>query len=84
MNEKPDHSVWATLGILALPVLCCGLPALLTAGVLAGVGGWLTAYGFWVGGIAVLLVAALVGGRWWLRRRRCELLDAHVAEAARR
>ncbi|MHB8718602.1 MAG: hypothetical protein ACYDAC_06890 [Candidatus Dormibacteria bacterium] len=61
----------AFLGFLALPVLCCGLPALLAAGTLAGVGGWLTADGSRVAAVGVLLAATVIGGRWWLQRRRC-------------
>ena len=61
----------ATLGLLALPVLCCGLPALLAAGGLAVIGGWLGAHGLWLAGGGILAVAAAAGGQWWVDRRRC-------------
>lgn len=83
MNER-DHSAWGVLGLLALPVICCGLPALAAAGVLAGLGGLLGAYGFGLAGAVVLLVAAVFAGRWWMRRRQCELPEAPHDETARR
>jgi hypothetical protein len=57
------------LGIVALPVLCCGLTALLAAGGLAVIGAWLGAHGLWVAGGATLAVAAAACGRWWVLRR---------------
>jgi mercuric ion transport protein len=49
-------------------LLCCLIPPLLAAGVLAGAG-WAAA-GSWLPGITVIL-AALTGATWWwtLRRR---------------
>jgi mercuric ion transport protein len=43
--------------MVLLPVLCCAIPALIAAGVLGAVGGWLR--NPWVIGIAVIFV---VGG----------------------
>jgi hypothetical protein len=62
---------FAALGLLALPVLCCGLPALLAAGGLAVIGGWLGTHGFWIGGAAAAVAAATLVTRWRAARRRC-------------
>jgi hypothetical protein len=35
------RTVFATIGLLLLPMLCCGLPALIVAGALGTVGSWL-------------------------------------------
>lgn len=69
MSGNPDddgkRTGLATGALLLLPVLCCGLPLMITAGVLGTVG---TALGNpWVIGLAVVLLAGLVTMR--LRRR---------------
>jgi hypothetical protein len=70
-DGRSDRWSLAALGILPLAVLCCGLPGLLAAGGLAAIGGWMGAQGFWLGGAILVAVAAGVGGRWWMTRRRC-------------
>lgn len=77
-DERPDggrSDRWslAALAILPLMVLCCGLPALLAAGGLAVIGGWMGAHGLWLGGAILIAIAAGIGGRWWMTRRRCAL-----------
>ena len=75
MNEMKDERggwSWAFLGVPVLAVVCCGLPALLAAGLLAAAAGWLAAYGLWLGGGASLLVAVVIGWRWRMRRRQCQ------------
>ena len=72
MNDRRNARLGlGALGILALPVLCCGVPALLAAGGLAVIGGWLGAHGLWFAGGAILAVAAAACARWWVLRRRC-------------
>lgn len=73
MNGNDRRSALATLGVLTLSVLCCGLPALAAAGGLAAVGGWLAAHGSWLAAGALLAVAAGLTGRWWVGRRRRRL-----------
>ena len=73
MSEKRKGSSWLILGAVLLPLLCCGLPVLLAAGTLTAVGGGLAAHGFGVAGGALLVLAALLAGRWWIRRRRCDV-----------
>ena len=83
MNDKKGSSSWAVLGVLALPVLCCGLPALIAAGILAGVGGWLAAYGFWLGGVVALLAAVVIFGRRVRRRDQCDIPESHADQLSR-
>lgn len=66
--DPTRHSMRDSLGIAAiagLAVLCCAGPALLTAGVLGGLGAWLL--NPWLTGAAALLVLGVVG--WRLRHR---------------
>lgn len=73
---RPDHahrSMLATIGLVALPLLCCGLPALATAGALAGAGGWLVANGSWLGGGLVAAAAITLLSRRRFRQGRCEV-----------
>jgi len=83
-DGKDDGWSFASLGLLALPVLCCGLPALLAAGGLAVVGGWLGAHGLWIGGAAAAVAAAAVGVRWRTTRRRCAVSPPSPTVAERR
>jgi hypothetical protein len=83
-GERSDRWSLAALGILPLAVLCCGLPALLAAGGLAAIGGWMGAHGLWLGGAILVAVAAGVGGRWWMTRRRCTLSSPASRAAERR
>lgn len=84
MDKKSDRSAFGIVGLLALPVLCCGLPALVAAGGLAAGGGWLTSHGSWLGGGIVLALAASFGIRWWTTRRRCALTPPTSAAIERR
>ena len=85
MDEKrSDRWGLAALGLLALPLLCCGLPVLLAAGGLAVIGGWLGAHGLWLAGGAILALAAAACGRWWVLRRRCAVPSPQPTVAARR
>ncbi|GEO96426.1 hypothetical protein [Kocuria turfanensis] len=56
-------------GFVILHVLCCGLPLLIAAGVLSGVGGVGLAAGnvWWAAGAGLLAVGLVV---WFIRRRR--------------
>lgn len=54
----------ATIGLILVPVLCCGLPVLIAAGALAGVGSVLG--NPWLIGAAVALLAGVVA--WRIRR----------------
>lgn len=74
-SDRRDHrSAWALVGLIAAPLLCCGLPVLAAAGTLAVLGGRLAANGLWLGGGVILAVAAAaVGLRWWTTRPRCEM-----------
>ncbi|HEX5116333.1 MAG TPA: hypothetical protein VFW65_14155 [Pseudonocardiaceae bacterium] len=69
MSTEPDHdgrrTALATGALLLLPALCCGLPLLITAGMLGTIGA--VVGNPWVIGIAVVLVVSLVTIR--LRRR---------------
>ncbi|MDN5932013.1 hypothetical protein [Pseudonocardia sp.] len=69
--DPTDHSLRDSLGIAAiagLAVLCCAGPALLTVGVLGGLGAWLI--NPWLIGAAALLTLGVVGRRV-RHRRRC-------------
>ena len=79
INKKRDRSSWLVPGAVALPLLCCGLPALVAAGALTAIGTGLAARGFWLAAIAVLLIAGVVGGRWWVRRHRCEVPEGEAS-----
>lgn len=64
-RRRPDEpTVPLTVGLLLLPVLCCGLPVLVAAGVFGVVVSWL--FTPWGIALAVLAVAAVVG---WFRYR---------------
>lgn len=69
MSTKPDpggrNSLLATIGVIALPLLCCGLPLLIAAGGLGVLGSLLG--NPWVIGAAA--VAALGALGWRLRPR---------------
>lgn len=58
-------------GFVILHVLCCGLPLLIAAGVLGGVGSASLAAGYewWVAGAGVLAVGLVI---WFIRRRRAD------------
>ncbi|MHB1172835.1 MAG: hypothetical protein ACYCZY_10165 [Lacisediminihabitans sp.] len=56
---KNTTTILATVGILLLPVLCCGLPLLIAAGAFGALGAVLGSP--WVIAVAVVLVAGLVG-----------------------
>lgn len=76
MNKDKDRSaagIGGMLALFALPVLCCGLPALAAAGSLAVAGTWLTAHGLTLIGAFVLVAGAGLGARWLVTRRRCEV-----------
>jgi len=71
-KSKNTTTVLATVGLILLPVLCCGLPLLIAAGAFSALG-VLGALGAvfgnpWVIAVAVVLVAGLL--LWVLRRRR--------------
>jgi hypothetical protein len=69
MTGHPDrhrrHDALAALALIVLPVVCCGLPVLIAAGALGGLGALL--HSPWLLTTAAVL---LVGGAVWLRRRR--------------
>ena len=80
MREPPRgrrRSPWAAVGLIALPLLCCGFPALAVAGTLAVAGGWLAAHGLWLGGGGLLVVATILARRWWTTRpvKACDVLE---------
>ncbi len=60
-SDRPEGG-W-TIGLLALPLLCCGLPLLLAAG--GGLVAWAALRGVVLGAVtlAVVVVAALLVGR---------------------
>ena len=63
-EERPGPSGW-WIGLLALlPIVCCGLPLLIAAGVTAGSG---AALGGITGGVLMLAGAAALG-IWGMRR----------------
>jgi membrane protein implicated in regulation of membrane protease activity len=73
------HHNASSLGILALvalPLVCCGLPVLAAAGALAATGSWLTAHGVTLAGAVVLATGVGLAARWWVARRRCEVPPA--------
>jgi uncharacterized iron-regulated membrane protein len=55
----------ATVGIVLLPLLCCGLPLLITAGTLGAIASVLGSP--WVIAVAIVLVLGVV---LWRHRRR--------------
>lgn len=68
MSTNPDpgrHSLLATIGLVAVPVLCCGLPVLIAAGGLGVLGSVLASP--WVVGTAALIALGLI--TWVLSRR---------------
>jgi len=50
--------------------VCCAGPLLLGALIASGAGGWLATHGFVVGGVAAVVIAAVLASRAWLRVRR--------------
>ena len=68
------RSTLATLGLLLVPLACCGLPVLIAVGALGAVGSVLGSP--WVIGSAVLVAA---GGAAWLLRRHTSKSPAVVA-----
>jgi hypothetical protein len=64
-GQDGGHSALATIGVLLLPVLCCGLPLLIAVGALGGVGSVLG--NPWMIAAAVLLALAVVA--WRVRHR---------------
>ena len=62
------HEGWlGTAALVALPVLCCGVPLLVAALVATGAGAWLAGHGSLLAIPAVVLAAALLV---WRRTRR--------------
>lgn len=66
-----DTPIPLAVGLVLLPILCCGLPVLIGAGVLGGLAGWLI--NPWMITITVLAVAGIVVA---LVRRR-KVTDRH-------
>lgn len=68
---RTDDAGWVgTVALVALPVICCGLP-LLVAGLLAtGAGAWLATNGSLLAIPAVVLAAALLSLRYLQSRSR--------------
>lgn len=77
MSTDPDHdgkrAALTTGALVLLPVLCCGLPLLIAAGALAGLGSVLG--NPWVIGATVVL---LVGVVLWQVHRRTGSAAAYV------
>jgi hypothetical protein len=71
-TQKDAHRLDGKLVILPVAlVLCCALPTLIAAGVIAGIGAWIGAHARWaVAGPAFAVVAALFLVRSIVRRRR--------------
>ncbi len=68
-SERPGEMSWlGTLALVALPVLCCGLPLLALALVATGAGAWLAAHGSLLAIPAVVLAAGLRIARYARRR----------------
>lgn len=67
-RSRDRGGVLVAVAMVLLPALCCALPALLAAGALGAVGGWLR--NPWVIAVAALVVG---GGlvRALVRRSRC-------------
>ncbi|KTR93809.1 hypothetical protein NS220_11255 [Microbacterium testaceum] len=73
-DQKPpsNKTVWAALGLLLIPVLCCTAPVLVgvgAVGVLGLVGA--AANNVWVSVVAALIAISVVGWllhRWWVRK----------------
>lgn len=72
-GRDDTRSTLATVGLLLLPLACCGLPVLIAAGVLGGAGAMLG--NPWVIGAAMLVAA---GGAAWLLRRHTSKSSAAV------
>lgn len=60
-GQDGTRSTLATIGIVLLPVLCCGLPVLIVSGALGGIGAALG--NPWVIGAAVVLALLLLATR---------------------
>jgi hypothetical protein len=71
-RENGDHGWAAALGLMLLPILCCGLPLLIAAGGLGVIGSVLR--NPLVIGAAVLILVGLVV--WAVRRRTAGSADA--------
>ena len=70
-RSRPDSSTLTLVAVVALPAVCCGLPALAGAGILAAIGGELVTGRFWLLGAVLLLIAGTLVGRRWVGRGRC-------------
>ncbi|RLE19044.1 MAG: hypothetical protein DRJ50_12550 [Actinobacteria bacterium] len=74
MGEKAS-TVGPALGLAAVMGLCCGLPLLLSAGVVAtaagiGLGSWII--------IGLALVAVVIGAVRWRRNSNCEVPETEA------
>lgn len=72
MTDGPDGRVIA-IGALGLAA-CCALPVLVGSGIVASLAGLGSGSGLLV--VAGLVLAGLVGVRWW-RQRRCSMPNRH-------
>jgi len=68
--SPPSTDWWAAPAAAGLVVVCCAGPLLLGALVASGAGSWLATHGFLLGGAAVMVVAAVLAVRAWMRVRR--------------
>lgn len=73
MERDSKTSSLGLLALVALPLVCCGVPALVAAGALAATGGWLTAHGLTLGGVLLVAVGPGLAVRWVVGRRRCDV-----------
>lgn len=69
-GRADDHGWVGTAVLIALPVICCGLPLLVVALLATGAGAWLTANGSLLAVPAVVLAAALLSVRYLRMRSR--------------
>ena len=53
-----------TLALVAVPVVCCGLPLLVAALIATGAGAWLAVHGYLLAIPSVALAAALLAARY--------------------
>lgn len=61
-NQQQNHSsrVWGLLGIALLPMLCCGLPLLISAIGVTAAGTFLAASRYWIFGGLVIVVGVIM------------------------
>ncbi|HEY1575380.1 MAG TPA: hypothetical protein VGG05_28910 [Pseudonocardiaceae bacterium] len=76
-HRSNEPTVPLTIGLLLIPALCCGLPALLAAGALSALVSWLV--NPW--GIAVGVLAFAVVLTWFLRRQAVRGVRCHRGRA---